>query len=73
MWQIGITAGTDQFGLQEHVAVYVPQSVIPLPGVLYFVKRERVRLLTDISSADAPNLLYLGGVSEIDEDEIDAQ
>ncbi len=70
VWQIGFITQQEltEFGLQEHVAVYVPQSYA-FTGRLYFVKRERVRLLTDISSADAMKFAISGGVSEIDEDE----
>jgi uncharacterized membrane protein len=46
--------------------VYVPQSYA-FAGHLYFVKRDRVRILTDISSADAMKFAISGGVAEVDE------
>src|SRR5258708_2425779 len=54
VWQIGFITQQDagEFGLQEYVAVYVPQSYT-FTGHLYFVKKERVKLLTDISSTNA--------------------
>jgi uncharacterized membrane protein len=49
------------------VAVYVPQSYA-FTGRLYFVKRERVRLLTDVNSAEAMKFAISGGVTTIDDD-----
>lgn len=69
VWQVGFITQQEvkQFGLEEYVAVYVPKSYA-FAGQLYFVKRERVRLLTDIGSADAMKFAISGGVTEIDED-----
>jgi uncharacterized membrane protein len=68
IWQVGFITQQElqQFGLEEYVAVYVPKSYA-FTGDLYFVKKERVRLLTDISSADAMKFAISGGVTEIDE------
>jgi uncharacterized membrane protein len=68
IWQVGFITQEElhEFGLQEYVAVYVPQSYA-FAGHLYFVKRERVRILTDISSADAMKFAISGGVAEIEE------
>jgi uncharacterized membrane protein len=52
--------------LQDYVAVYIPQSYA-FAGHLYFVKRNRVRVLTDISSTNAMKFAISGGVTEIDE------
>jgi len=70
IWRVGFITQEDleQFGLQEYVAVYCPQSYT-FAGNLFFVKKERVRLLTDISSADAMKFAISGGVAEIDEQE----
>jgi uncharacterized membrane protein len=57
-----------EFGLNEHIAVYVPHSYA-FSGVLYLVKRERVKILSDIPSSDAMKFVVSGGVTEIDEDE----
>ncbi len=56
-----------EFGLQEHMAVYIPQSYA-FTGRLYFVTRNRVRLLTDISSTDAMKFAISGGVTHIEDD-----
>jgi len=68
IWRVGFITQEElhDFGLQEFVAVYVPQSYA-FSGQLFFVKRERVRVLTDISSAEAMKFAISGGVSEIEE------
>ena len=69
VWRIGFITQeeVDQFGLQDFVAVYVPQSYA-FAGHLYFVKKDRIRLLTDVSSAEAMKFAISGGVAEIGEE-----
>jgi len=69
VWQIGFITQQElsQFGLTEYVAVYVPKSYA-FAGQLYFVKKERVKLLTDISSAEAMKFAISGGVTELDDE-----
>ena len=68
VWQVGFITQEDlhEFDLQEYVAVYIPQSYA-FAGHLYFVKRDRVRILTNIGSADAMKFAISGGVAEVDE------
>jgi uncharacterized membrane protein len=68
VWRVGFITQEElhEFHLQEHVAVYCPQSYA-FSGHLYFVKRDRVRVLTDTSSADAMKFAISGGVTEIEE------
>jgi uncharacterized membrane protein len=68
VWQVGFITQEElhEFDLKEYVAVYVPQSYA-FAGHLYFVKRDRVKVLTDISSTDAMKFAISGGVTEIDE------
>jgi uncharacterized membrane protein len=68
VWRVGFITQEElhEFHLQEYVAVYLPQSYA-FAGHLYFVKRDRVRILTDISSADAMKFAISGGVTEIEE------
>ena len=70
IWKVGFITQDElkQFGLQDYVAVYVPQSYA-FAGNLYFVKKERVRTLSDISSADAMKFAISGGVTEIEEED----
>jgi uncharacterized membrane protein len=69
IWRVGFITQEElgEFGLEEYVAVYCPQSYA-FSGNLFFVKKERVRLLTDISSADAMKFAISGGVADIEED-----
>jgi len=69
VWQVGFITQEEvsEFGLTGYVAVYVPQSYA-FTGRLYFVKRERVRVLTHISSTEAMKFAISGGVTEIDEE-----
>jgi uncharacterized membrane protein len=69
IWRIGFITQEEltQFHLQEYVAVYVPQSY-GFAGNLFFVKKERVRVLTDISSSEAMKFAISGGVTEIEEE-----
>lgn len=68
IWQIGFITQQElaHFGLEDYVAVYVPKSYA-FTGDLYFVKKERVKLLPDISSADAMKFAISGGVTEIED------
>ncbi len=70
VWQVGFITQEDlhEFGLQEYVAVYVPQSYA-FTGRLYFVTKDRVRVLTDISSAEAMKFAISGGVTDIEDEE----
>lgn len=70
VWRVGFITQQElrDFGLHEHIAVYVPQSYA-FAGHLYFVKRDRVRIVTDIGSAEAMKFAISGGVTEIDEDQ----
>ena len=70
VWRVGFITQEElhEFGLKEFVAVYVPQSYA-FTGRLYFVKPDRVRVLTDISSAEAMKFAISGGVTSIDDDD----
>ncbi|MBX2921842.1 MAG: DUF502 domain-containing protein [Chitinophagaceae bacterium] len=69
VWQVGFITrqSLTEFGLHEHVAVYVPQSYA-FAGHLYFVKKDRIKMIPDVSSADAMKLAISGGVTSLDED-----
>jgi uncharacterized membrane protein len=70
VWQIGFVTQQDlhEFGLQEHVAVYIPQSYA-FTGRLYFVTKDRVRILTDVNSGEAMKFAISGGVSKMEDEE----
>ena len=69
VWRIGFITQQDvrEFGLHDHVAVYVPKSYA-FTGDLYFVKRELVRVLPELSSGEAMKFAISGGVTDIDDD-----
>jgi uncharacterized membrane protein len=68
IWRIGFITHEElaEFGLQEYISVYIPQSYA-FAGHLYFVKKDRVRMITDITSTDAMKFAISGGVTNIDE------
>ena len=61
IWRIGFITHEElaEFGLQEYISVYVPQSYA-FAGHLYFVKKERVRLITDIELHRSHEIRDLG-------------
>jgi uncharacterized membrane protein len=69
VWRVGFITREEliEFGLQEFVAVYVPESYA-FSGNLYLVKKDRVRLITDISSTDTMKFAVTGGVTELDDE-----
>ncbi len=68
IWQIGFITQQEavDFDLQDYVTVYIPPSYA-FSGRLYFVKRERVRLLSDISSTEVMKFAISGGVTKIED------
>ncbi len=70
VWRVGFITHEElsEFGLNEYIAVYVPQSYA-FAGHLYMVKRERVRILSDVTSSDAMKFAISGGVTEIDDEQ----
>jgi uncharacterized membrane protein len=67
-WRIGFITQNDvtQFGLTEHVAVYVPLSYA-LTGVVYFVPKEKIKPVTNMNSAEAMKFVISGGVTNFEE------
>jgi uncharacterized membrane protein len=68
VWRIGFITHEEltEFGLQEYISVYIPQSYA-FAGHLYFVKKDRVRIITDITSTDAMKFAISGGVTNIED------
>jgi uncharacterized membrane protein len=65
-WRMGFITQSSlkQFGLENHVAVYIPYSYA-ISGVTYFVPQTKVKLLSNISGADAMKFAISGGVTEV--------
>jgi len=70
VWQLGFITHEDvkDFGLPEHVAVYIPHSYA-FSGRLYFVTRDRVRLVTDVSATDSMKFANASGATETEHEE----
>ena len=66
IWRVGfITQKTvHNFGLEDHVAVYVPHAYA-ISGILFFVPSHKIKPLTNISAADAMKFAISGGVTEV--------
>lgn len=71
VWRIGFITQMDltEFGLKEHVAVYIPHSYA-FSGVTHLVKADRVKTLEGVSSADAMKFIVSGGVTEVAEHDL---
>ncbi len=68
VWRIGFVTqqNAHEFGMQEHVTVYVPHSYA-ISGITYIVPRERVRPLPNVSASDAMKYAVSGGVTNVHE------
>lgn len=66
IWRIGFITHEEgkDFQLADHVAVYIPLSYA-ITGVTYFVPKEKIKALENISSAEAMKFAVSGGVSEV--------
>jgi uncharacterized membrane protein len=61
-----------EFGLHEHVAVYIPHSYA-FAGVTFLVKHDRIRKVEKVSSANAMKFVVSGGVTDVGELEAPAK
>lgn len=67
-WQIGFITQehASEFGLQEHLAVYVPFSY-SIAGQLFFVPAHKIKMIDNVGSTNAMKFVISGGVTHIDE------
>ncbi len=68
VWRIGFITqetGTD-FGLADHVTVYVPHSYA-ISGITYFVPKHKIKPLPKIGAADAMKFTVSGGVTDVND------
>ena len=74
VWRIGFITQSDvsEFGLHEHVAVYIPHSYA-FAGVTFLVKQDRIRKVERVSSANAMKFVVSGGVTDVGELEAPAK
>ncbi len=68
IWRIGFITQEDAtlFELNNYAVVYIPLSYA-LTGITYIVPREKIKILTNISSANAMKFAVSGGVADISE------
>jgi uncharacterized membrane protein len=66
VWRIGFITqqSVTDFGLEHHVAVYVPHSYA-ISGITYFVPNHKIKLIDNISPADTMKFAVSGGVTEV--------
>ncbi len=68
VWRIGFITqpNAHEFGLPEHVTVYVPHSYA-ISGITYLVPRDRIKLIDNLGAADAMKYTVSGGVTDVHE------
>lgn len=69
VYRIGFITETDlnQFGLNTHVAVYLP-AAYSISGYVYVVPYYRIKELTNVSAADAMKFAISGGVADVEDE-----
>lgn len=69
VWRMGFITQEDasQFGLNDHMAVYLPHSYA-FSGILYIIRKDRIKPVNDLSSADAMKFVISGGVTDVEDD-----
>ena len=67
IWRVGFITqeSAANFGMADYAVVYIPLSYA-LTGVTYFVPKEKIKILQDVSSAEAMKFAVSGGVSEVE-------
>ncbi len=65
VWRVGFITQEDMasFGMEDYVAVYLPMAY-SVAGNVYIVRKERIRPLTSIGSAQSMKFAVSGGVTQ---------
>ncbi len=68
VWRVGFITNDDMsdFGLQDHVAVYIPMAY-SVAGNVYILPKSRIKPITHISSAQTMKFAVSGGVTSVEE------
>ncbi len=68
VWRFGFVTRDemDDFGLLDHVTVYIPMAY-SVAGNVYVIPKERVRPIMNISASQSMKFAVSGGVTDIDE------
>jgi uncharacterized membrane protein len=71
VWRIGFITqpSNTEFGLPDHVTVYVPHSYA-ISGITYIVPKTNIKILDNVSAADAMKYTVSGGVTDVHDDTI---
>lgn len=70
VWRIGFITqqAAMEFGMKEHVTVYVPHSYA-ISGITYIVPRSHIKPLSNVGAADAMKYAVSGGVTDVHEEQ----
>src|SRR5688572_316702 len=70
VWRMGFITHEDakDFGLVDHVAVYIPMSY-SIAGNVYFLPRNRIKPVLNITSGEAMKFAISGGVTRVEDEE----
>ncbi len=68
VWRIGFITKEDMtdFGMKDYVAVYVPMAY-SVAGNVYVVPKDRIREITNVTSAQSMKFAVSGGITELDD------
>ena len=68
VWRMGFMTQLEcsRLGLADHSAVYVPHSYA-ISGIVYIVPLHKIKLMDQVTSADAMKFAVSGGVAELAE------
>lgn len=71
VWRLGFLTREDmtEFGLHDHVAVYIPMAY-SVAGNVYIIPKSRIKAITHISSAQTMKFAVSGGVTDLVEDSV---
>ncbi len=68
VWRVGFITKEDMkdFGLGNYVAVYIPMAY-SVAGNVYIIPKERIKDISNVSSAQTMKFAVSGGVAEVEE------
>jgi uncharacterized membrane protein len=69
VWRMGFITKDDMsdFGLQDYVAVYIPMAY-SVAGNVYIIPKNRIKPITNITSAQTMKFAVSGGVTDVTEE-----
>lgn len=71
VWRLGFITkqSLTEFGLENHVAVYIPMAY-SVAGNVVLVPKDRVKLIKTVSSSEFMKFAVSGGITQIHEEEV---